>query len=131
MNKNKGDAGNIAGFIDLDNELLMTNNKLYQNKFQFNSRRELLEQTKLSRLPKLPTRPKFELPEFELSSVTRTAAVCVGCNTRLDTDDTLQLKFSGCRKCISVYGRLDAAREENAKRETRQLLEKFVAEVSR
>jgi hypothetical protein len=88
----------------------------------------LLESTKLSRFPKLPTRSPFRLPDFDnapTKTVAAVAAVCAGCNTRLDTDDTLQLKFSGCRKCVSIYGRLDAAREENAKRETRELLEKF------
>ncbi len=97
-------------------------------KFQFKSnttnsttsRRDLLEQSKLSRLPQ---RTPFRLPDFD--NAPTPVAVCAGCNGRLDGDDTLQLKFSGCRKCISVYGRLDAAREENAKRETRELLEKF------
>ncbi len=37
MNKNKGDAGNIAGFINLENELTMINLIPTQNKFQFNS----------------------------------------------------------------------------------------------
>jgi len=37
MNKNKGSACNTPGFIDLDNELLMNNNSLYQNKLQHNS----------------------------------------------------------------------------------------------
>ena len=60
MNKNKGDAGNIAGFINLEHELTMNNNKLYQNKFQFNSCREWLESTKLSLLPE---RKPFALPE--------------------------------------------------------------------
>ena len=35
MNKNKGDAGNIAEFINLENELLMNNNTPTQNKFQY------------------------------------------------------------------------------------------------
>ncbi len=34
MNKNKGDAGNIAGFINLENELTMNNNTPTQNNFQ-------------------------------------------------------------------------------------------------
>jgi hypothetical protein len=125
MNKNKGDAANIAGFINLENITNMKNNTPNQNKFQFNSaqsRADLLEQSKLSRLPQ---RTPFKLPDLPLNKTTTIVAVCAGCNTRLDTEDALQIKFSGCRKCISVYGRLDAAREENAKRETRELLEKF------
>ncbi len=35
MNKNKGDAGNIAGFINLEHELTMPNLIPTQNKFQF------------------------------------------------------------------------------------------------
>lgn len=130
MNKNKGDAGNIAGLSNLKTELTMNNNTPTQNKFQFNSaqsRANLLEQSKLSRLPE---RKPFTLSDVPFpQKATVVVAVCAGCNTRLDTDDRLQMKFSGCRKCISVYGRLDAAREENAKRETRELLEKFAAEV--
>jgi hypothetical protein len=88
------------------------------------TRRDLLESSKLSRLPQ---RTPFRLPDFDNTPTKSVAvvAVCAGCGGRLDRDDTLQIKFSGCRKCISVYGRLDAAREENAKRETRELLEKF------
>ncbi len=105
-----------------------------QNKFQLNStpsRSELLEQSRLSRLPSLPKRAAFNLPDFDNTPTKSVAAVavCAGCNTRLDLEDTIQKKFSGCRKCISIYGRLDAAREENAKRETRELLERFAAEV--
>ncbi len=111
-----------------EKRFVMDNNTPTQNNFQFNSRRELLDATKLSRLPE---RTPFRLPDFDNAPVKTVAvvAVCAGCNTRLDTDDKLQLKFSGCRKCFSVYGRLDAAREENAKRETRELLEKFAAKV--
>jgi hypothetical protein len=105
----------------------MSNCNPKNNPAQYKSRADLLEAAKISHLPKLPTRPKFELPEFELSSDTATAAVCVGCGGRLDGDDTLQLKFSGCRKCVSIYGRLDAAREENAKLETREMLERMAA----
>lgn len=35
MNKNKGDAGNIAGFINLEHELLMPNHKPNTIKFQY------------------------------------------------------------------------------------------------
>ncbi len=108
-------------------------NTTNETKLQFNSqasRQSLLDQSRLSRLPE---RTPFRLPDFDNAPTKPivVSAVCAGCNARLDPDDTLQLKFSGCRKCISVYGRLDAAREENAKRETRELLEKFAAEVQR
>jgi len=35
MNKNKGDAGNIAGFINLEHELTMNNHKPNTIKFQY------------------------------------------------------------------------------------------------
>jgi len=35
MNKNKGDAGNIAGFINLEHELTMDNNTPNTIKFQY------------------------------------------------------------------------------------------------
>jgi hypothetical protein len=133
MNKNEKPVATNNGLKNtrpngLTNYMDTTTN---QEKLQFNSERpraNLLEQSKLSRLPQ---RPPFRLPDFDNAPMKTVAAVavCAGCNTRLDTDDTLQLKFSGCRKCVSIYGRLDAAREENAKRETRELLEKFAAEV--
>ena len=104
-----------------------------RNKFQSDSaqsRANLLEQTKLSRLPQ---RTPFRLPDFDNTPTKSVVvvAVCAGCSARLDLEDALQKKFSGCRKCISIYGRLDAAREENAKRETRELLKKFAPEVKR
>ncbi len=107
------------------NNYTTTRNNLQSNSTQ--SRRELLEATKLSRLPE---RKPFTLSDVPFpQKATVVVAVCAGCGARLDLEDALQIKFSGCRKCISVYGRLDAAREENAKRETRELLEKFAAEV--
>ncbi len=100
----------------------MNNNNPNPNNFQPNSRRELLEQTKLSRLPKLPPRPPFGIPA-------KTAAPsCVGCNGRLDHDDNFQQSTSVCRKCLSHYARIDAALEEKEKRERKKILEKF-AEV--
>ncbi len=81
------------------------------------SRRELLEQTKLSRLPeRRPFPPKA-------------SAVCVGCGVRLDLFDPVQIAFRGCRKCLGIYSRLDAAFEENEKRNKKELLERFAAEV--
>jgi ribosomal protein L40E len=108
----------------------MNHYKSKQNEVQPNSaqsRRNLLDSTKLSRLPE---RKPFTLSDVPFpQKATVVVAVCAGCGARLDLEDALQIKFSGCRKCISVYGRLDAAREENAKRETRELLEKFAAGV--
>jgi len=92
--------------------------------------RDLLEQTKLSRLPE---RTPFRLPGFDNTPTKSVAvvAVCAGCNGRLDTDDNFQQSIHGCRKCIGIYTRIDQAIEESAKRKKKELLEKFAAEVKR
>ncbi len=111
----------------------MTYNTPNQNKFQFNSaqsRANLLEQSKLSRLPQ---RTPFRLPDFDNTPTNSVAAVavCAGCNTRLDRDDNFQQSIQGCRKCIGIYTRIDAAIEESAQLKKKELLEKFAAEVQR
>jgi len=84
------------------------------------NRRDLLEQTRLSRLPKLPTRSKFEIPNF--------AAVCVNCKTKLD-EYNQALKYARvCRKCISIFAAVEIELDTADKRNRRELLEKF-AEV--
>jgi hypothetical protein len=106
----------------------MNNYKPNPNEFQLNSaqaRESLLESTKLSRLPKLPTRPKFELPDFELSSDTATAAVCVGCGGRLESDNDFQQQIKVCRRCLAHYAKIDEAIDEASKRKRRELLQKF------
>ncbi len=110
---------------DLKNKLTMENSTLNPNPNQFNSRRELLEQSKLSRLPE---RRAFTLPDFSVKSP---AAVCVGCGAATDYDDAIQKAFSGCRKCVGIYGRLDAAHAAHADRDKRKKLERFALEVKR
>lgn len=108
-----------------------TMNKLPNFQFKSNadgdrSRRELLEQSKLSRLPE---RCAFTLPD--ISGRNPAAVYCVGCGTAIDTDSAIQKAFSGCRKCIGIYGRLDAAHTDNADRNKREKLERFALEVKR
>lgn len=105
------------------NERTMENLNTSQNKFQFNSRREMLENSKLSRLPKLPTRNPFAQNDATAPVV---RAVCAGCGGRLDVDDRIQITFTGCRRCIGIYGRLDAALDENSKRKKKEMLTKMV-----
>ncbi len=113
MSKNKGDAGNIAGSMNLKHKLLMNNSTLKTNQIQPNSRRELFESSKLSRLPqRKPFPPKA-------------SAVCVGCDVRLDLFDPVQMAFQACRKCIGIYSRLDAAFDEGEKRKRKEILERF------
>ncbi len=128
MKNEKGIATNDAQNLPIDNQTTMKNYTPNTSEFQTNSaqfRQNLFESTKLSRLPKLSTRSKFELPEFELSSDTATADVCVGCGGRLDLDDAIQQRFCGCRQCVGIYGRLDAAADEHDKRKRRETLERF------
>ncbi len=95
--------------------------------------RDWLEQSRLSRLPSLPKRAAFNLPDFDNTATKSVAivAVCAGCGARLDRDDNFQQSIQGCRKCIGIYARIDAAIEESAKRKKKELLEKFAAEVKR
>jgi hypothetical protein len=89
--------------------------------------RDLLEQTKLSRLPRLPERKAFVLPDFDNTpSKTTVSAVCAGCDGKLDLDDSIQKRFNSCRKCVSIFGRVGAAVEETEKRERQAILEKFI-----
>jgi len=104
----------------------MTNSTRKPNEFQFNSpqsRQSLLESTKLSRLPKLPTRSKFELPDFP---PTRTAVVvCAGCAGHLESDNDFQQQIKVCRKCLAHYAVIDAAIDAASKRKRREMLERF------
>ncbi len=98
------------------------------NEFQLNSipsRQSLLESTKLSRLPKLPTRSTFELPDFELSSDTAAVVVCVGCAGRLESDNDFQQSVKVCRKCLVHYAKIDEAIDAASKRKRRELPDRF------
>lgn len=86
------------------------------------SRREILEKSKLSRLPKLPRRESFTYNDAPKPVV---VAVCAGCGARLDVDDQIQQTFTGCRRCLAIYSRLDAAFDENSKRKKKEMLEKM------
>lgn len=109
----------------LTDELTMNNNTPTENNFQFSSRRELLDATKLSRFPE---RRAFTLPDI---STRNSAIVCVGCGAAIDSESTIQKAFSGCRKCVGIYGRLDTAHADNADREKREKLTRFALEVKR
>ena len=105
-----------------------TMNKLPNFQFKNNadgdrSRRDLLEQSKITRLPE---RRAFTLPDFSAKSP---AAVCVGCGAATDYADAIQKAFSGCRKCIGIYGRLDTAHAAHSDRDKREKLERFALEV--
>jgi len=111
------------------NKLKFTMSNLNLPNFQFKSnadgdrsRRELLEQSKLSRRPELPDRRQFELPDI---APTLASAVCVNCGGRLDADDNIQQSVKVCRKCLAHYAVIDAAIDEASRRKRREMLERF------
>lgn len=70
-------------------------------------RREMLESTRLSRLPSLPKRrsfvmPKFEPPQVKVEDVPK---VCANCNIRL-TEDNQKTKANVCTTCVLVYTKI-------------------------
>jgi hypothetical protein len=87
------------------------------------SKRNLLESTRLSRLPELPKRSKFQLPKFELPTK---AAVCVNCKAKLDEYNQPLKSANVCRKCISVFTIVEAELDDADKRKRREMLERFV-----
>jgi hypothetical protein len=95
-----------------------------RNNFQFNSRRELLDAARLSRLPESAPIRLSDFDNAPTKSVA-VAAVCVGCGGKLERDGDFEQSIHGCRKCIGVYTRIDAAIEESARRKKKELLEKF------
>jgi hypothetical protein len=98
----------------------MNNIPQKQSQFQLKPPNIPTRETNLSRLPKLSTCPKFELPSK--------AVACAGCGGRLDRDDSFQQSVKVCRKCLAHYAKIDTAIDEASKRKRRELLEKF-AEV--
>lgn len=96
------------------------------------SRRDSFTQSKLSRLPKLPKRQAFTIPNFDREEKqSQKVNVCVGCSGKVDAEDATQKSFNGCRKCVEIYGRLDQAFEENQKRKKRETLERFASTLGR
>ncbi len=128
MKNEKAAVYHNSGFnTEFNEKTTMSNNTRKPSEFQFNSaqsRQNLFESTKLSRLPKLSTRSKFELPDFELSSGAA-VVVCVGCGGRLDGDNDFQQSVKVCRKCLAHYAKIDEAIDEASKRKRRELLERF------
>ena len=130
--RNEKAAVEAAAQKKLTNTMKQTDNTSTENNFQLNfppPRQELLEQSKLSLLPKLPPRHESRPLRFDPPGTTPAAAACVGCGGRLDRDDNFQQSIRACRKCISIYARIDTRIEENARRKKKKQLERFAAEV--
>ena len=101
----------------------MNNNIPKPTNFQPASVRELLEKSKISRLPK---HKPYNLDAVSLSP---TATACVGCGGKLELDNDFQQKVKVCRKCLNQYAKVDLAIDEAAKLKRRELLEKIVGGV--
>ncbi len=117
----KGSNKNLTNYTNIVRNLTTT-----EQKTQPNSRRELLDSTRLSRMPE---RESFNLPDIPFQKAA--VVVCVGCGGRLETDNEFQQSIRACRKCLAHYAKIEAAIDESAKRKKRELLEKFAAEVKR
>ena len=75
------------------------------------SRRDELSETRLSRLPKLADRPKFELPK---------AARCKNCSKILDRNDDYQIAVQICRQCLKTFGNVGLILENYAVQKIRR-----------
>ena len=90
----------------------------------FNSRRELLESTKLSRLPSLPKRNSF----YNNPPVERphdTADKCVKCDVLLN-EDNQKTSANVCAKCLSDFALVEIEINRTAESKARGVwLKKF------
>ncbi len=103
----------------------MNNYKQNKNDFQSNSpqsRRSLLEQSKLSQFPK---RKFLSLDKIPFAKAICVVVDCTGCGARLEQDNGFLQSIHCCGKCIEIYARIDIAIEESLKRKKRETLEKF------
>jgi hypothetical protein len=92
-----------------------------QSRPSHQSRRELLEKTKLSRLPSLPKRSL--IPDF---APAQAAPVCVNCKVRLDEYNQPLSHVKACRKCLSSHAVIESEIDEADKRKRREMLDKMI-----
>jgi len=89
------------------------------------SRRDLLESSKLSRLP--------QRKPFTLEGITfpKSKIVCVNCKTGLTNETDYLQSIRACRKCLGIYAVILGTIEESERLKRRETLERFAAEVNR
>lgn len=129
MKNEKAEALESNDFRKLNNNEKTTMNNLNSNQqnFQTSSRNNLLDQLKLSQMAE--RKPTFDLQSVPFPKQQPDSVVCIGCGGRLAADDTFQQSIRVCRKCLTLYARIDAAFEERAKRTRRELLEKIAGGI--
>ena len=83
------------------------------------TRRDLLEATKLSRLP--------QRKPFTLEGITfpKPKIVCVNCKTGLANETDYLQSIRVCRTCLGIYAVILGAIEEAEQRRRRETLERF------
>jgi len=86
-----------------------------------------LDSSRLSRLPKLPQRKPFNLPDIAPS---KAKSVCVNCKVRLDEYNQPLKNVNACRKCVSTFTVIETELDSADKRKRQELLKRF-AEVKR
>lgn len=75
-----------------------------------NTRQNLLQQTKLSRLPKLPARAS--------NLVTARKSACITCQSNLGNESEFSRRIKVCAACLAIYTKIDdaiSAANENRK----------------
>jgi hypothetical protein len=95
------------------------------NRAQHSARRDLLEATKLSRLP--------ERKPFSLDGISshKQRLACVNCKTGLANETEFLQSIRACRKCLGVYVLVLQAIEAAEQRKRRETLERFVSTTGR
>lgn len=67
------------------------------------NRQNFLEQTRLSRLPKLPPRTS------NLVTATKATAVCINCAASLKSESEFARRIRVCAACLAIYTKIDDA----------------------
>lgn len=92
----------------------------------YQTRREMLESSKLSRIPSLPKSKSFNASS---SAAVKPAIACVNCKVKLD-DHNHQLKYAKvCRKCILTFTVIETELDSAEKQKRREQLERFIGGV--
>jgi hypothetical protein len=96
-----------------------------QPRAPYEPRREMLESTRLSRLPALPKRST--VPDFTPMPA---AAVCVNCKAKLDEYNQPLAHVKACRNCLSAHAVIETEIDEADKRKRYEILGKMLGKFA-